>query len=74
MSLSEYWKLQQCKIKLGLVVLVQPSPEPPDVDIKLVDGAAFVNMNLPGCSKTYEEYCDAEPTEGISNIAETLIG
>ena len=54
--------------------MVEPSPEPPDVDVKLVDGAAFVNMNLPRCSKTYEEYCDAEPTEGISNIAQLLIG
>ena len=59
---------------MGLSVVVEPSPEPPDVDVKLVDGAAFVNMNLPRCSKTYEEYCDAEPTEGILNIAQTLIG
>ena len=66
-SISEYGQLQQCKTKSDLLASLylafEPSLEPPDVDVKLVDGAAFVSMNPPSHSKTYGEYCDAELTE-----------
>ena len=75
-SISKNGQLEQCKTKLdllaGFYAVVEPSIEPLDDDVKLVDGAVFVNMNLPRCSKIYGEYCDAEFTERISNIAQNI--
>ena len=53
-----------------LYAVVEPSLEPPDVDIKLVDRAVIVNINPKRHSKTYGEYCDVELTKRISNIAQ----
>ena len=36
--------------------LSKPSLESPDVEAKIVDGAAFVNINQPKTSTTFEEY------------------
>lgn len=67
-SFSKYGQLQQCKINWEILVYlhaVAPSLEPPGVDVRLFDGAAFVNMNPPRHFKTYGEYCDVELTENI---------
>jgi len=40
--------------------LIEPTHEPPDVDVKVIDGAAFVNINAPKTSKTLGEYCHEE--------------
>ena len=38
--------------------------EQPVIQMKVVDGAAFVNMRKPRLSKTFEEYCKEElPTK-----------
>ena len=75
-SISKNEQIQQWKTKLDLLAclyaIVESSLETPDVDVKLVDWAAFVNINLPGHSKTHREYCDAELTERISNISRDI--
>ena len=55
-----------------LYAVVEPSLEPLDLDVKLVDGAAFVDMNLPRRTKTYGEYCEAELIVRIWNIAQNI--
>ena len=54
--IPEYGLLGEYKTKLDLLAclyaVVEPSLKPPDADIKLVYGAAFVNMNPPWHSKT----------------------
>ena len=55
-----------------LYAVVEPLLNPPDVEVKLVGEAAFVNMNLPGHSKTYGKYFDAELSERIPNITRNI--
>ena len=55
-AISEYGKLCKCSNKSDFLdcldVYVKPSFEPPDVDMKVIDGAAFVNANPPRFSST----------------------
>ena len=50
-SISEYGRLRKCSSKSDflkcLVAYGTPSDEPPAVQMKVTDGAAFVNMNPP---------------------------
>ena len=50
-SLSEYGRLRKCSNKSDFLKcledLSEPSLESPDVEAKIVDGAAFVNINQP---------------------------
>ena len=55
-----------------MYVVLEPSLEPADVDVKQVDGAAFFKINPWRQSKTYGEYCDVEHTEIISKIAQNI--
>ena len=63
-SISEYGKLRKCAAKSDflrcLEDLVAPCHEPPNVDMMIIDGAAFVNINQPKVSKTFGEYCNVE--------------
>ena len=60
-SLYEYGKLRQCTAKSDFLdcldELVCPQFEQPVIQMKVVDGAAFVNMHQPRQSKTFGEYC-----------------
>ena len=40
--------------------LVDVTHDAPDVSMKVIDGAAFVNMNRPKSSTTYGKYCEDE--------------
>ena len=40
--------------------LVDVTYDAPDVSMKVIDGAAFVNMNRPKSSTTYGKYCEDE--------------
>ena len=60
-SISEYGKLRKCSKSDFLKCL--PDDEElqtnsPDVEAKIIDGAAFVNMNMPRKSNTLGEYID----------------
>lgn len=46
--------------------------DPPNVEMKVINGAAFVKMNLPTTSKTHSKYCDIELKAKILQIADTL--
>ena len=60
-SISEYGELRKCSKSDFLKCL--PDDEElqtnsPDVEAKIIDGAAFVNMNMPRKSETLGEYSD----------------
>ena len=61
-SLSEYGKLHAAKDKFEFIQLLhkvfEPQYEKPTVQMKVIDGTAFVNICRPRTSKTFGEYCD----------------
>ena len=63
-ALSEYGKLRKCPNKSDVLQcfndIVQPSLSPPEVDIRIVDAAGYVNINKPVNSSTFGEYCAEE--------------
>ena len=63
-SISEYGKFQKCLTKSNFLVclngLAQSIYDPPNIEMKVIDGAAFVNMNPPTTSNTYGQYCDMQ--------------
>ena len=46
--------------------------DPPNVEMKVIDGAAFVNMNPPTASITHGEYCDMELKAKVLRITDGL--
>jgi len=60
-SISEYGRLRKCNAKSDFLKCLDgfgtPSDEPPVVDMKVLDGAAFVNMNPPRDATTFGGYC-----------------
>ena len=70
--LSEYGRLRKCSNKSDFLKcledLSKPSLESP-VEAKIVDGAAFVNINQPKTSTTFEEYCFKEITQQVRRMA-----
>ena len=63
-SISEYGKLRKATSKSDFLQcmesLVDVTYDAPDVSMKVIDGAAFVNMNRPKSSTTYGKYCEDE--------------
>ena len=62
-SISEFGKLRKCSSKSDFLKCLQkisePCETPPeDVQMKNVDGAAFVNMNSPRESSSFKDYCE----------------
>ena len=61
-SLSEYGRFRMCNSKSDFWDCLNnygdSSEEVPAVDLTVIDGAAFVNMNPPFGKLTFEEYCD----------------
>ena len=57
-SLPQYKKLRKCSAKPDFLQhlneIVKPSLSPPNVEIKLKNAAAFVNINKPKILKTFE--------------------
>ena len=72
-SLSEYGRLRKCSNKSDFLKcledLSEPSLESPDVEVKIVDGAAFVNINQPKTSTAFEEYCFKEIPQQVRRMA-----
>ena len=60
-SISDYGKLRKCSAKSDFLTclyeLLPPTAEPPRTEMKVIDAAAFVNMNPPISSKDFSEYC-----------------
>ena len=60
-SISEYGKLRKCTSKSDflkcLLMYGEFQEEIPKVDAVVIDGAAFVNMNPPKDSPTFQGYC-----------------
>ena len=75
-AISEYGKLRKCSAKSDFLKcldnLVEVYYESPNVDVKIVDGAAFVNMNPPRSSNTFGEYCDNELRQKIIAMSRNL--
>ena len=63
-SLSEYGKLRKATSKSDFLQcmesLADVTYDAPDVSMKVIDGAAFTNMNRPKSSITYGKYCEDE--------------
>ena len=63
-SISEYGNLRKCLTKFDFLVclngLADLIYDPPYVEMKVIDGAAFFKMNPPTTSNTYGEHCDTE--------------
>ena len=75
-SISEYGKLQKCLTKSNFLVclngLAQSIYDPPNIEMKVTDGATFVNMNPPTTSNTYGQYCDMQLNTQKFNESLTL--
>ena len=60
-SISEYGRLKKCNSKSDFLKCLDaygtPSNEPPAVQMKVIGGAAFVNMNPPRGASTFANYC-----------------
>ena len=58
-----------CQIRLlkCLDMLTEPHFDSPNVDMKVVNGPAFVNMNPPKSSRTFGDYYE-ELKQKVSNI------
>ena len=71
-SISEYGKLRKCTSKSDFLKCLfgygEPHEESPMVDMIVIDGAAFVNMNSPKTSQTFQDYCN-KMTEKVSMIS-----
>lgn len=63
-SLSEYGRPRKHTAKSDFltcqVELDSSSSEPPEVEAKIIDGAAFININTPKTSRTFGEYCSVK--------------
>ena len=63
-AISEYGKLRKATSKSDflecLESLIDVTHEAPVVSMKVIDGAAFVNMNRPMTSSTFRTYCQNE--------------
>ena len=50
--------------------VIEPAKlDPPSVQMKIIDGAAFVNINPPRASSTYSEYCEKEIKNKVRCLA-----
>ena len=60
-TISAHGKLRKCASKSDflkcLYEIEEPSVESPKVDMKVIDGVAFVCINAPKCAKTIGDYC-----------------
>ena len=63
-SLSEYGKLRTFSAKSDFLQclndIVKPSLWPRNVEVKIIDAAAFVNINKPETLETFGQYCSEE--------------
>ena len=63
-AISEYGKLRKATSKSDFLEcfesLIEVTHDSPEVSMKVVDGAAFVNMNRPKSSSTFGAYCQDE--------------
>ena len=72
-SLSEYGKLRKCFAKSDFLQcsndIVKPSLSPPNVEVKIIVSAAFLNINKPKKSETFGQYCSEEiPMESATTF------
>ena len=71
-SISKYGKLRAAKDKSEFAHLLhkvfEPQYEEPNVQIKVIDGTAFVNIYRPSASKAFGEYCDDELVKVVYSI------
>ena len=70
--LSEYGRLRKCTEKSdflkGLEELDSPSFKPPEMEAKVIDGTAFININTPKTPRIFGEYCSVEVMEKVCRI------
>ena len=63
-SLSEYEKSRKCVAKSDFLQylngIVKASLSPPNVEVKFIDAAAFVNNNTPKTLETFRQYCSKD--------------
>ena len=52
--------------------LAEPMSDLPKVEMKIIDGAAFVNMNPTTISNRYWKYCDMELKAKVLQITNSL--
>ena len=73
-SISEYGKLRAAKNKSEFTQLLhkvfEPQYEEPNVQMKVIDGTAFVNICRLRTSKTFREYCNDELVKVVYSFSE----
>ena len=67
--LSEYGRLRECTEKSdflkSLEELDSSSFKPAEMEAKVIDGTALININTPKTSRTFGEYCSVEVMEKV---------
>ena len=62
--MSVYEKLRKCSAKSDFLQclndIVKPSLLPPNLEVKIIDAAAFVNINKPKTLETFGQYYSEE--------------
>lgn len=75
-SISEYGKLRKATSKSDFIQslesIVEFKFDAPPVSMKVIDGAAFVNMNRPKLAKTYGSYCKDELIQKLKYISHNI--
>ena len=75
-SISEYGKLRAAKNKSEFTQLLhkvfEPQYEEPNVQMKVIDGTAFVNIYRLRISKTFREYCNDELVKVVYSFSEGI--
>lgn len=75
-SLSEYGRLRKCTAKSDFLKCLEElhisSLEPPEVEAKIIDGAAFVNIHTPKSSRTFGDYCSVEVMERVGRLSQDV--
>ena len=75
-SISEYRKLRKGTAKSDFVKcleeLLEPVYESPAVEMKVIDGAAFINIHQPRSSQTIGEYCFDEIKEKVCRLTNQI--
>ena len=68
--------MRKCLTKSDFLVclngLTEPIYDPSNVEMKVIDGAAFVNLNPSTTSNTYGEYCNMQLKAKVLRIANGL--
>ena len=66
--------MKKCTAKLDFLKCLECSSlEPPEVEAKIIDEAAFIKINTPKMSSTFREYCSVEVMKKVCQISQGIV-